>query len=313
MSIGARFREFWPDEATRIARLAAPVGKSLVWLDSDVANEIDDPFAIAHAVLSRTRIDLAGISIAPHRRAGGVERGCIAASTALAEATLAHLGWQGPIVPGAEQFLESPERGVDSAAVDALVAFGMAHPGGMIVAIGAATNVASALLREPRLVGQVTVVWLGGHAPEVGSADEYNLQGDPIAARVLLESGVPIVQCPALGVTSHLFVSLAAMERDLEPHGGLGAFLTGLLREHHHDHFAYEKELWDVAATGWLVQPRDTVTVLEPTLRFRDDFLWVRDPQAPLSRRMTMVSRNAVLGDLFRKVRTHDLSREARR
>lgn len=185
----------------------------------------------------------------------------------------------------------------------------MANPGGYVLAIDAATNVASALRREPRLVGQITVGWLGGHAPEVGTAHEYNLNRDPVAGRILLEADVPIMLFPTLGVSSQIFVSLTAMDNDLEPHGRLGAFLTGLLRNHHHDHFGYEKELWDVAATAWLVQPGGTVTILDPTLRFRQDFLWVRDAQAPLARRMTMISRNAVHGDLFRKIRAYDLAR----
>ena len=48
-----------------------------------------------------------------------------------------------------------------------LVARGLGSPDDdplYVVAIGAITNVASALLTEPALAGKIVVVWLGGHA-----------------------------------------------------------------------------------------------------------------------------------------------------
>jgi inosine-uridine nucleoside N-ribohydrolase len=55
------------------ARLAPPTGRVRVVLDTDAANEIDDPFAIAWALLAPERLDLLAVYAAPysfeHRRA----------------------------------------------------------------------------------------------------------------------------------------------------------------------------------------------------------------------------------------------------
>ena len=55
-----------------------------------------------------------------------------------------------------------------------------------VVAIGAITNVAAALLLEPDLVRKIVVVWLGGNTHHQPSTMEFNLMQDPDAARVIL-------------------------------------------------------------------------------------------------------------------------------
>ena len=92
-----------------------------------------------------------------------------------------------------------------------LVARGLGSPDDdplYVVAIGAITNVASALLTEPALAGKIVVVWLGGHALTWPDTREFNLRQDVPAARVVLDCGVPLVLVPCMGVTSHLQTSV---------------------------------------------------------------------------------------------------------
>ena len=53
------------DEATRLARLEPPTGKVRVILDSDMANEIDDQFVLAWALLRPDAIDLLAVIAEP--------------------------------------------------------------------------------------------------------------------------------------------------------------------------------------------------------------------------------------------------------
>ena len=62
-----------------------------------------------------------------------------------------------------------------------------------IVALGAITNVASAMLLNPNMKENAVVVWLGGHALHMPKTDEFNMKQDIAAARVVLDSGVPLV------------------------------------------------------------------------------------------------------------------------
>ncbi|HSR67366.1 MAG TPA: nucleoside hydrolase [Acidobacteriota bacterium] len=81
-------------------------------------------------------------------------------------------------------------------AVEALLSACRRHPGLTLVTLGPLTNVAQALLREPRMARNVgRCVIMGGAACTVGNvtpAAEYNMWVDPEAARIVFFSGLPI-------------------------------------------------------------------------------------------------------------------------
>ena len=62
-----------------------------------------------------------------------------------------------------------------------------------VVAIGALTNIASAILIEPKIIEKIVVVWLGGTALHWPHAVEFNLAGDVLAARLVFDCGVPLI------------------------------------------------------------------------------------------------------------------------
>jgi purine nucleosidase len=70
------------------------------------------------------------------------------------------------------------------------------NPGIEIVTLGPLTNVAMALLRDPKLVGSVKRCVVMGGAPccagNVTPAAEYNIWVDPEAARIVVHSGLPL-------------------------------------------------------------------------------------------------------------------------
>ena len=64
-----------------------------------------------------------------------------------------------------------------------------------IAAQGAMTNIAAALNRAPEIASRMTVLWNGG-GPYPAGRPEFNVQQDPIACRVLLDSAVTVWQIP---------------------------------------------------------------------------------------------------------------------
>ncbi len=81
-------------------------------------------------------------------------------------------------------------------AVDALIDTVRKNPGIEIVTLGPLTNLAMALLREPKLAASVRRCVVMGGAPccigNVTPAAEFNIWVDPEAARVVFHSGLPI-------------------------------------------------------------------------------------------------------------------------
>ena len=96
-------------------------------------------------------------------------------------------------------------------AVDVIVAEIMRRPPGTVTLcpIGPLTNVALAIVKEPAIVARVKRIVLMGGAMELGNvtaAAEFNIFVDPHAARVVFESGAPLVML-GLDVTHKALVT----------------------------------------------------------------------------------------------------------
>lgn len=85
-----------------------------------------------------------------------------------------------------------------------------------IAALGPLTNVAMAMVKEPRIIPRIQeIVLMGGGYFEMGNitpAAEFNIYVDPDAADVVLRSGVPITMLP-LDVTHMMQSTPARLDR----------------------------------------------------------------------------------------------------
>lgn len=105
-------------------------------------------------------------------------------------------GLNGPQLPDPTMKLQ------DQYAVDFIVETLMNEPSGTITlcALGPLTNVALALIREPRIAPRIKeIVLMGGGFFEGGNVTptaEFNIYVDPHAADVVFKAGIPIVMMP---------------------------------------------------------------------------------------------------------------------
>ncbi len=113
-----------------------------------------------------------------------------------AEEVHGQTGLNGPQLPEPEMALQ------DRHAVDFLVETLMREESGSITlcALGPLTNIALALIREPKIAPRIReIVLMGGGFFEGGNitpAAEFNIHVDPHAADIVFRSGVPIVMMP---------------------------------------------------------------------------------------------------------------------
>ena len=198
-------------EAFRISRLNHPGRKVRMVLDTDTYNEIDDQFALTYALLSPEQMAVEAIYAAPFHNTrsegpgDGMEKsyGEILRLLDFLGHSADGFAFRGSIdyigadaQPAGQRRRPRPDRqGAWRARMTTRL---------YVVAIGAITNVASALLLEPEIVKKIVVVWLGGHNLNWPHTREFNLVQDVPAAQVVLDSGVPFVIVPCYGVTSHL-------------------------------------------------------------------------------------------------------------
>lgn len=289
-------------------------------LDTDTYNEIDDQFALAYAMLSPERLRVEAVYAAPfdNPRSDGPASGMLASHAEIVR-VLRRLGREpeGFAFEGARNWLSDSvaaggtgagAQDVRNPAAADLIERARSRPPGRplyVVAIGAPTNVAEALLLAPDIAEHVVVVWLGGNPIGWHRGAEFNVYQDMRASRVLLDSGVALVHVPCVNVTEHLRTTLAEVDRYVRPCGPLGAYLAEIFEGYYDDHFGTSKELWDVGAIAWLVDPAWTPSVLVHSPRLQDDHGWSHDPGRHLIREVRTVNRDAIFRDLFRKLADH--------
>jgi inosine-uridine nucleoside N-ribohydrolase len=208
----------------RVPEIPAVGERMRVVIDSDAKNEIDDQWAIALAILSPERFEIEGFVGAnfDNARGGpnGVDRSVREIETVLDKAGMAGR-W--PVLHGSHpmryQYEPSESEGVDFIIERAMA--GSTEDPLWVVGLGAATDIASALLKEPRIVDRVVVFWhFRTRWPE--KCYNFNVFGDVRAARLLYHSPLSFV---LFDTGTYLRCPMEESERHVAPYGALGKYL----------------------------------------------------------------------------------------
>ena len=294
-------------DALRLERLAPPTGKIQMVLDTDTYNEVDDQFAVVYALRSEERMNVQALYAAPffNEMSTGPEDGMERSYAEIQRVLdrMRHPVADGFVFKGSTGYLTGPETPRHSDAAADLVSRVMASKTPLyVVAIGAITNVASAILLEPRIIENMVVVWLGGNAPYWPHTREFNLQQDIHAARVVLDSGVPLVLMPCQNVVTHLTTTVAELEHYIHGRTEIGTYLTDTVRACGRENEAWSRVIWDVSTIAWLNNPEWVPSELTHSPILTDQLTWSEDRSRHLIRVARHVDRDRIFTDLFKKI-----------
>lgn len=295
-------------EEQRIKMLDIPKGQIDMVLDTDAYNEIDDQFAISYAMRATEKLSVKAIYAAPFHNdrscgpADGMEKSY---NEILNLLELAGLSVE--VYRGSDAYLPGEEIPVISPAAQDLAKRAMTYTAEAplyVVAIGAITNVASALLINPEIADKIVVVWLGGHAVEWPHNAEFNCMQDVAAARVVFGSGAPLVMLPCMGVVSAFTVSGPELHYWLDNKNALCDYLVKHTEEAANEYAkgrVWSRVIWDVSTIGWLLNDKSRLELskLINTPIPQYDHHWSFDSSRPLCRYVYHINRDALLSDLF--------------
>ena len=291
----------------RRALLEPPKAPATMVLDTDTYNEIDDQFALVYALLSPS-LTVEAIYAAPfyNSRSKGPGDGMERSYEEIVR-ILGMLGRapEGFAFRGSSSYLPAKDAPLRSPATEDLIARALAprQEPLYVLTIGCITNIASAILLEPRIIEQIVVVWLGGQPAYWPTASEFNLQQDVPAAQVVFDCGVPLVHIPCKNVAEHLRTTLPEMQTYLQGRGAIGDYLLRIFREYRQDHYAYSKVIWDISTVAYLLNPEWVPTVLRPSPVLLEDVTWGPiDERRHQIREASDINRDAVFGDLFHRI-----------
>jgi inosine-uridine nucleoside N-ribohydrolase len=292
------------------AQMLAPVKSHPVHivLDTDTYNEIDDQFAVAYALLS-PELAVEAVYAAPfsNNRSRGPGDGMEKSYEEILR-VFEKLGRDpsGMVFKGSSDYLrdlKKPHR--SPAALDLVKRAEKYSPENplYVVAVGAITNVSSAILIEPSIIRRIVVVWLGGNGLNWPHQREFNFQQDLNASRLIFDSGVPFVQLPCTPVVTHLATTVPEMQEYLSGQGPLAEYLLKIFKDYHEDHFAWSKVLWDMTAVAWVINPEWLPSDLVHTPIVTDQYTYSFDNSRHLMRAINFVHRDPIFRDFFIKIR----------
>ncbi len=295
-------------EIQRLQMLEKPMKGADVVFDTDTYNEIDDQFALVYALLSKENFNLLSVYAAPfsNDRAENPTKGMELSY----EEIIRILGKMnkkpdGFAFKGSKNYLSKDLKPETSAAVEDLIKKAMSHTPEKplyVVAVGAITNVANAILLKPEITRNIVVVWLGGNAHTWPNTKEFNMMQDIAAANVILDSGVPFVQFPCMGVVSQFTTTVPEMELYLKGKNAISDYLLQIFKDYHKDHFAWSKVLWDMTAIAYMVNSGWTPSQLTHAPRVSDTDMYMFNANRHLIRMVYHIDRDAVMKDFFLKV-----------
>lgn len=293
-----------------LKNLSVPTGRVDVVIDTDAKNEVDDQFAIGYLLKSSEKLNTVAIYAAPFSWSGKatVAEGMEESYQEILK-LLDLMGEERPTFRGATRYLESSDEPVLSDAVldlcDRVKSYSSERPL-YILAIGALTNIASAILHCPEIKEKAVLVWLGGHGHELGWTDEFNMRQDMRATRIVMRSGIPFIQIPCECVASVFSISAPELKEYLVGKNPLANYLANnvLSAQENAKDKKWARVLWDVVAVGWLLNDdsRFMMSRVMPTYVPNDGYKYVLEDGAPESSYVFWVNRTALMTDLIDKL-----------
>lgn len=163
-----------------------------VILDTDCNNELDDQHALAYMLFNGDVFDVEGVTVNNTRTGGGIDGHYDEAVRVLKLCTLHP---QITVYKGATASYDEIAGGIGnpgfdgSEAVDFIIRQAKMKSDRPLVLlpVGKLTNIALAIKKDPSIIPNIRVVWLGANYPEPG---EYNLENDITAVNPVIDSGV---------------------------------------------------------------------------------------------------------------------------
>lgn len=340
-------------------KLNIPNGQIHLVIDTDAKNEVDDQFAVSWALRSPERFQVDAVYAAPFSGKcfekfnlplsniaksndtsitymNSPSYGMEASYQELLKLyTLLGENPEGRVFRGATTYIEDTGKPVESDAVEDLICRAMSsNATTYVAAIGAPTNIASALLLEPELVKKIVVIWLGAQPLYFKHGIEFNAMQDVKATQVLFDSGVPMVLIPCMNTASMLTLSkseveqllvgktkiadylseivLNALSNDASAVDSMSAMLrhTYLSKQEDRDdpylfqfrtaYTAPSRIIWDISTIAFLKNPSWTPSRMETAPIFRDDLMWGQtDETRHKIRVVNYCSRDPIMGDMI--------------
>lgn len=274
-------------------------------LDTDTYNECDDQFALSYLIKSKDLFNIEAITVAPYshtKRDVKVRDGQeLSYNEILKICNWLNFDTDNKVFKGSMDYIQN---GYDEKndAVNKIIEIALKNNKTYILGIGAITNIALAIKKEPKIVNKIEIVWLGGN--ELGYEDnlEYNFRQDVEAVKIVFESKVKLTILPCKKIVSELRIDINTLKKYLENKSELCNYLIERFYNDGYHGVQESRVIWDISVIAYMINKKwfETEQISCPNIR-KDTSYEVTDNRHNITF-VTKLDRNKIYEDLFNKL-----------
>ena len=274
-------------------------------LDTDTYNECDDQFALAYLLKCQDLFNIEAITIAPfsHKsvNVSTSDGQKLSYNEILKICSLEKFNTDNKVFMGSIDYIQNGYYST-SPAVDKIIEIALKNDKTYILEIGAITNVALAIYKNPEIVNRIEVIWLGGN--ELGYKDnlEYNFRQDIEAVKIVFDSKAKLTILPCRDVVSDLKIDMITIKKNLENKSELANYLIGRFYNDGYHELKKYRVIWDISVVAYLINKDwfETRDVSCPNIGDFASYELTNNRHSITF--VTKLDRNKIYNDLFRRL-----------
>ena len=274
-------------------------------LDTDTYNECDDQFALAYLIKSKDLFNIEAITVAPYshtKRNVKVRDGQeLSYNEILKICNWLNFDTNNKVFKGSTDYIQN---GYDETndAVNKIIEIALKNSKTYILGIGAITNIALAIKKEPKIVSKIEIIWLGGNEPSYKDNLEYNFRQDVAAVKIVFESKAKLTILPCKNVVSKLRIDINTLKKHLENKSELCNYLIERFYNDGYHGIQDSRVIWDISAIAYMINKNwfETKQISCPNIR-NDTSYEITNNRHNITF-VTKLDRNKLYEDLFNKL-----------
>lgn len=274
-----------------------------VILDTDIGNAWDDQFALAYLLKSQEKFNIEAITIAPYQHINeSIEENQNESLNEILEiCNLLKIDISEKIFKGSTDFRKNGYNKLSDAA-NKIIQIALKNEKTYILAIGAITNVAIAILKEPKIIEKIEIIWLGGNDFKINKNNEFNFIQDVQAVNDIINSNTKITIIPGRQVGAKLRLSTKRLRKELSSEIEIC--------NHLYNRFCFDKfhgaedirSIWDVSVVAYLINKKWFEVEKINLKNIENDFQENLNYNKIIINRAKQLNKEEILKDLFEKL-----------
>lgn len=276
-----------------------------VILDTDTYNECDDQFALSYLIKSQDMFNIEAITVAPYshksRNVSVREGQELSYNEILKICNWLDFDTTNKVFKGSMDYIQN---GYDenNDAVNKIIEVALKNEKTYILGIGAITNIALAIKKEPRIIDKIEVIWLGGNELNYNDNLEYNFKQDIDAVKIVFDSKVKITILPCNNVVSNLRIDINELKSKLDNKFELNNYLINRFYNDGYHGTQESRVIWDISVIAYMINKKwfETKEISCPNIK--EDSSYELTDNRHIVAFVTKLDKDKIYKDLFKKL-----------